>query len=452
MKKSSARIINSNPDALAVAASAARMSTQQGTALEVYARSGDREKDLKLIGKVLASGHKSVIEHQTLSVAFDDVSVMVEQFVIEFRLASFTVKSRRYVDFSQAGYVLPDNLNDTQNEAYAGHMKALFAAYQTLLDMGIPREDARFVLPYSLRSNFFMTIDARELIHMVCTMLSGRGACFDELKSLGRQLKEQFDALYPGVIDSEMLHYGQEFLEPLRCDICAGNAVTGSAALMGQPADAAGLLERVMAFSGRFQPEDGQWITDANVCRLLNDPRPRELEQLNYTFHISDISLACLTHFTRHRMQSPLIPSIIRALCGGDYVLPASVAGDPQAEQIYRKAFSDQAEAARAMLGMGVPVETMAYYALSGHVTDLLLTMNARELLHFAKLRTCARAQWEIRAVAREMLVELNGVLPDVFQGYGPSCAVTGRCPEGRMSCGHPVRIENGRWTHIEEA
>ena len=161
MNESRAMIISANPQALAVVASSARMSTQQGTALEVYAREGDREKNLKLIEKVLASGHKSVIEHQTLSIAFNDVSVMVEQFVIEFRLASFTVKSRRYVDFSGAGYVVPAMQSEAE-ERYRAGMDALFHAYSSLLERGIPKEDARFVLPYSLRSNFFMTINARE--------------------------------------------------------------------------------------------------------------------------------------------------------------------------------------------------------------------------------------------------------------------------------------------------
>ena len=73
MKNSKAVIIVKNPEALRVAASAARISTQQGTALEIYERSQGDEKDLKLINKVLSSGHKSVIEHQTFSVAFDNV-------------------------------------------------------------------------------------------------------------------------------------------------------------------------------------------------------------------------------------------------------------------------------------------------------------------------------------------------------------------------------------------
>lgn len=68
----------------------------------------EKEKNEKLIGKVLSSGHTSVLEHGYVNLAFENVSVLAEQFLIEFRLASFTVKSRRYVDFSGAGYVAPE--------------------------------------------------------------------------------------------------------------------------------------------------------------------------------------------------------------------------------------------------------------------------------------------------------------------------------------------------------
>jgi len=443
MRQSTAKILNSNRAALAIAASAGRMSTQAGTALEIYARSGDEEKDLNLIRKVLSSGHKSVIEHQTLSVAFNDVSVMAEQFIIEFRLASFTVKSRRYVDFSDAGYVVPSGMDEAQQAAYCRRMDSLFQAYGRLLEMGVPKEDARFLFPYCLRSNFFMTINARELIHMICTMISGRGARFEELRSLGMQLKEQFDELYPEVIDAEAPRYARCAEEALPTEVRAGQDVSAHAELIGRPNDAEVLLENAMAFSDRFLPADGKYLYPANMHRLLNDPRPRELEILNYTFRVKDISLACLTHFTRHRMQSPLIPSVLRALCRGSYVLPESIAANPDAEIIYRRAFKEQAEAAK-----GLPAELMVYYAMSGHVLDFLMTVNARELLLFGKLRTCTRAQWEIRAVAREMLSALNAASPEIFGGYGPSCAVTGKCPEGRMTCGKPVHIENGIWTY----
>ena len=67
--------------------------------------------------------------------------------------------------------------------------------------------------------------------------------------------------------------------------------------------------------------------------------------------------------------------------------------------------------------------------------THITMTMNARELLHFFSLRCCNRAQWEIRAMAREMLRLCKKEAPVIFEAAGPGC-VSGPCPEGAKSCG----------------
>lgn len=94
-------LLSWTPDMEAMIASGGRISTMDGTADEIRAKSlaAGKEKNEKLIGKVLSSGHTSVLEHGYVNLAFENVSVLAEQFLIEFRLASFTVKSRRYVDF-----------------------------------------------------------------------------------------------------------------------------------------------------------------------------------------------------------------------------------------------------------------------------------------------------------------------------------------------------------------
>ena len=122
----------------------------------------------------------------------------------------------------------------------------------------------------------------------------------------------------------------------------------------------------------------------------------------------------------------------------GNYVLPETVSAIPEAREAYEAAFREQAVFAREMASRGLRPEDAAYCALSGHTADMLFAMNARELLHFFKLRTCERAQWEIRAVAIQMLRQLRACEGELFDGYGPSCLVTGHCPEGRLSCGHP--------------
>ena len=100
-------ILGFTPNAAAVVASGGRISTMEGTAGEIWQKSLSlgEEKNERLIGKVVSSGHTSVLEHAHVNLAFEDVSVFAEQFLIEFRLASFTVKSRRYVDFSNCGWV-----------------------------------------------------------------------------------------------------------------------------------------------------------------------------------------------------------------------------------------------------------------------------------------------------------------------------------------------------------
>ena len=446
MNNGTAKLILKNEPAMGVVASAARMSTQQGTALQVFDRSGDRERDLQLVKKVLASGHKSVIEHQTFSIAFNDVSVLVEQFVIEFRLASFTVKSRRYVDFSNAGYVIPGGMNADVAEIYRQRTEKLFADYERLLALGIPREDARFVLPYGFRSNFFATLNARELMQMIIAMLHGRGRVFPELVHLGQQLKDQLDEIYPGVLDAEIEKAPDELREDAGGPILAGEAREASIRIVSAPQNPIAALDAAMRFSGRFAGFDVE-----SMRALMRDARPRELEILNYCFRIDDVSLACVTHFTRHRMLTLLLRHELSALSEGNYVLPELVQNDAEALTVYRQAFEAQSEAAAQAHEAGASADQLAYFAMAGHTTSMLIGMNGRELLHFMKLRSCSRAQWEIRGIARAMIELVNETdARPIFQGFGPTCAVTGHCPEGRMCCGHPVKIENGVW-HIAE-
>ena len=430
MKQSKAIIVVENREALRVAASSARISTQQGTAIEMFESSRGDERDLNLLGKVLSSGHKSVIEHQTFSIAFNDVSVLAEQYVIESRLASFTVKSRRYVDFAGAGFVTPEGLDDEQRALYEAAMAARFADYEHLMALGVPREDARFLLPYCLRSNFYMTLNARELIGLICGMLYGRGKGYPEIEALGAQLKAQFDALYPGVIDREAARYPGYAPMALPEAIKRGSDREGDAEVLNACANASGLIADMLDFTGRFKGGEG-------IEALLTDARPRELELARYTFRVKRVSLACVTHFTRHRMVSLLVPPVVRALADGDYVLPETVKAIPEAEAIYRCAFEAQADAAERARGLGLSPENISYFALSGHEIDLVIAMNLRELVHFMRLRTCRRAQWEIRGVAWRMLGLLCGIEPEIFRHIGPSCAY-GPCPEGRMSCGKP--------------
>lgn len=146
LNKSGAFIIGLSDCGEKITSAGGRVSTQEGTVLGIWQKSQDCEKNAKLIDKVTRSGHNSVVEHTYFNLAFQNVTAVVEQFVIEFRLASFTVKSRRYVDFSDAGFFIPEDAD----ENYKSHMEKLFGLYSEFCEAGVPKEDARFLLPYCL--------------------------------------------------------------------------------------------------------------------------------------------------------------------------------------------------------------------------------------------------------------------------------------------------------------
>ena len=435
-----AEIVGLNAGGERICACAARISTTEGTARELLEGAADPEKDRRLIGKVLGSGHKSVIEHIVLTLAFSNVSVYVEQFFIEFRLASFTVKSRRYVDFGHAGYYSPPELGGQALRLYREYMDALFEGYRALLDGGVPKEDARFLLPYSFCSNFYCTVNARELIHMLREIKYGRGRDILELQGIAEQLTDQLGALVPSVL--------AELNAPCRAEIPVprGDAEPQSGEPCFVPGGESGAVELVQAPA---HPEEllrlAQSIAHPGAQpvgpeALSGMPRPRELELLNYTFRISDVTLSGITHFTRHRMQSLLIPPI-EGLRDGRYILPETIRANPEAERLYRSAV-ERANAFLNAEGSRPELRKYRYYfALSGNLTDIAASVNARELLHFMQLRACSRAQWEIREIAVRMLELLRASCPTLFDRFGPACFVLGRCPEGRLSCGRKDEV-----------
>ena len=441
MEKATAKIIASSTAGEAVCAAAGRISTLEGTALEIYARTLEKDNNSALIGKVIGSGHTSVLEHTLFTVAFDSVSVFTEQFVIEFRLGSYTVQSRRYVDYSRAGYYAPP-LPDALNVRFRSHMQSLFDDYALLLALGIPKEDARFVLPYCFRSNFFVTMNARELLHMVLTMTKGRGRHYTELRTLGESLTEQLSEYLPDVPEIAAKRWPAEdtrFAPVLPREIPAPQPAKAKTVLRALRPDGS-LRETVQSAAAC------NWVTAdspvPDLTGIIRGERPRELELIHAQFEIRSLSLAAITHLVRHRVQTVLIPHIAQAVRKGSYLLPESVAADPQALAIYQNAFARTAETLSALTAESLPAEYVQYFALAGNQLDVLCDMNGRELLHFMKLRTCTRAQWEIRDCAVSLLRQLRAESPELFSLFGPSCYVLGKCPEGRLSCGRQTEMQ----------
>lgn len=169
------------------------------------------------------------------------------------------------------------------------------------------------------------------------------------------------------------------------------------------------------------------------------------IEHVTFTFGIEGISRACSHQIVRHRLASysqqsqRYVGQHSKKTEGFDFIIPPSI------EKIGKKQwFIEKMETIQkwydelvTMLGdKGESTFEDARFLLPNAAeTKIIITMNARELLHFFRVRCCNRAQWEIRAMATEMLRLAKQVTPNIFKDAGPGC-VNDKCPEGKMSCG----------------
>ena len=163
-------------------------------------------------------------------------------------------------------------------------------------------------------------------------------------------------------------------------------------------------------------------------------------EHAGFTFRIEDVNRVLLAQLTRHRLASFSVQS--QRYCGISYnmAMPESVRNaSSHVYDVFLDAVESSYKAYDWLIENGIPAEDARMVAPEGEMTELVMTMNARELRHFFSLRCCNRAQWEIRELAWRMLKEVYVVAPELFKDAGPGC-LRGPCPEGKRSCGKPMK------------
>ncbi len=184
------------------------------------------------------------------------------------------------------------------------------------------------------------------------------------------------------------------------------------------------------------------------------------IEHASFTFGIEGVSRSLLAQITRHRIASFSVQSQRYVMEKEfSFVTPPEIAAEDEALAIFQKAMDDAIESYRkltdillakhkaALMAQGMEekeaskkaekmaIEDARFVLPNAADTQMVVTMNARSLHNFFRHRCCNRAQWEIRAVADEMLSLCKEVAPHLFAYAGPSC-VSGKCPEGKMTCG----------------
>lgn len=177
-------------------------------------------------------------------------------------------------------------------------------------------------------------------------------------------------------------------------------------------------------------------VSFLNMLRKSGHLSP--FEHVNFTFAIDGLSRVASHQLVRHRLASYSQQSQRYVGMGGETcVVPPSIEDNPKAKEIFEGQIESAWNCYEKLVDMGIEREDARFILPHGAQTRLVMTMNARELHHFFSVRLCKRAQWEIRELARQMLVLVRGEAPQIFGTAGPSCITEGVCKEGH-TCGEP--------------
>ncbi|MDR0977811.1 MAG: FAD-dependent thymidylate synthase [Endomicrobium sp.] len=172
--------------------------------------------------------------------------------------------------------------------------------------------------------------------------------------------------------------------------------------------------------------------------KIISSEHYSVLEHVSFTFGVEGVSRSLLAQLTRHRIASFSVQSqrYVKFNNGVNFVVPDTI---KKCENLLKKynSFLKSIEAFyMELLDAGIPAEDARYILPNAATTQVIITMNARELRHFFSLRCCNRSQWEIRKMACTMLNLVKKEAPLLFEDAGPDC-LRERCREV-FNCGKP--------------
>jgi thymidylate synthase (FAD) len=179
------------------------------------------------------------------------------------------------------------------------------------------------------------------------------------------------------------------------------------------------------------------------LSKIISSGHNSVLEHATFTFGVEGISRALLAQLTRHRIASFSVQSqrYIKFENNLEFIVPESIKKNTNLLRKYNNFLSSLEKLYKEFLSENIPAEDARFILPNASTTKIVFTMNARELRHFFSLRTCNRAQWEIRGVACRMLKLVKKEAPLLFNNAGPDCIREG-CHE-TFTCGKPWEKSN---------
>ena len=393
---------------------------------------------------IFAMGHSSVAEHSVFNIDLIGISRALTELIQRSRIASFTEKSQRYVTFSK-DYVVPAEFANRPKlkQPYKKLMDELFAEYELSFNAlnelykkqrpelktrereCLAKEDARYILPLSTKTQMGMTINARSLENLLRRLSKSPLKEAAELKEL---LYTKVSAIapsliryidnddYTGKVDLEKVGF-TGFLQqelPWVKELDLENKVR----VINLPTNADDtILASIIYQQGEFNWNETK-ETVAHLPRIIKQQLwnqvfkdlkpwhkvPRAFETVDFSFELS-MSESCWAQFKRHRYCT--------ALRKAGSSLTAKI--PPAIKAVNRENIWKELNNKIIRMGSALPpllAYLNPYFRTNASIVTVFVKMNLREIYHFVRLRSDENAQWEIRELSQLMAAQVKKNAP----------------------------------------
>lgn len=163
----------------------------------------------KFVAGLIKRGHEAMLEHVSITVKFvTDRGISHE--IVRHRLASYAQESTRYCNYSQdkfgheLTFIIPDFLEYGSEgfKLWKDEMKQVEKTYFAMLEAGHTPQEARSVLPNSLKTELVMTANLREWrAFFKLRAANSTGAAHPQMLEITRPLLDDLKAMIPVVFD-----------------------------------------------------------------------------------------------------------------------------------------------------------------------------------------------------------------------------------------------------------
>lgn len=383
---------------------------------------------------IFEMGHASVAEHAVFNLDLIGISRHLTELVQRSRLASFTEKSQRYVTFEK-DYLVPAELGkDTElSDRYTEICDTLFKEYlestelltehlarhnpdldrRTLLTLA--KEDARYILPLSTKTQMGMTVNCRSL-EVLLTRLNR--SPLQEAKQLYELIYSQVSKIAPSLLrytDADKDCFSLPELDFAPSTTLPAKLPHSQLLFATENADARimallyfeqgkGDLKTLEKHFASLNPEEQSELWQGFFKGLKpwqKMPRAFELMEFEYLVTLSESAWA---QFKRHRTATLIKASTEQQ--NTELIIPEAIQEIGRANE-WKRLFAELKHYRSTL-----DPHLRPYLHLNAESTVVYAKLNLRELYHFSRLRCDEHAQWEIRDLALQMVEQAKPQAP----------------------------------------